>query len=384
MLFITNEIDLNKQKESLAQDKISPPVKKPPSLWDNALGASVSGVLEAPADLVSLVTPWEYKPDPLKKNALTVDPEQTGMIGQISHGFLHSVSAFGIGASIGGAVGGPIGSLAGGALSVALAEARRSFENARDEGQDSSTATAVGAKSGIISGGGAVIPAGFGVNIVKSVLASVGVNLGLSTLDRMGDYAILKTNGYDELAEHASEMDSISVATDIVLGMAFGGLHAKNARRNKNLSGMKPTPSEVDIATGAKTELTASCILNDHIPVNEEAYNAHMNTLAEAESSLTSGEKFSMTLDNAESLERGSIKKPEIEMGRSPLGDERIDPRSWSSDQRIAKAVESIEKFSNSQDGESAMPHHIKRDINIVKHNLIETALSCFYERGGK
>ncbi|WP_244469404.1 hypothetical protein, partial [Candidatus Liberibacter solanacearum] len=245
-----NESDFNKRMKSIKNDKTTQPAKRQPGIWDNALGASVSGFLEAPADILSTVTPWEYTPDPLKKNALTVDPEETGAIGQIGHSLLHSVSAFGIGAMAGGSIGGPLGALAGGFLSVALAEGRRAFENARDEGQDSSTATKGGMKTGVISGAGALIPAGFGVSVVKSAIASAGVNLGLSKLDRMGDYAILKANGYDELAEHASEMDSISIATDIVLGMAFGGLHAKNARRNKKLAGMKPTPSEGDIATG--------------------------------------------------------------------------------------------------------------------------------------
>ncbi|WP_244469417.1 hypothetical protein, partial [Candidatus Liberibacter solanacearum] len=281
-----NESDFNKRMKSIKNDKTTQPAKRQPGVWDNALGASVSGVLEAPSDILSTVTPWEYTPDPLKKNALTVDPEETGAIGQIGHNLLHSVSAFGIGAVSGGSIGGPLGALAGGFLSVALAEGRRAFENARDEGQDSFTATKIGAKTGVVSGVGALIPAGFGVSVVKSAIASAGVNLGLSKLDRMGDYAILKANGYDELAEHASEMDSISIATDIVLGMAFGGLHARNARRNKNLSGMKPTPSEGDIATEAKNELMTSRTLNDAVSTTNEAFETHMSAMTEAERAL--------------------------------------------------------------------------------------------------
>lgn len=83
MLFMNNEIDFNKRMESLKNDKTIQPAKKQPSVWDNAFGASVSGVLEAPSDILSTVTSWEYTPDPLKKNALTVDPEETGTIGQI-------------------------------------------------------------------------------------------------------------------------------------------------------------------------------------------------------------------------------------------------------------------------------------------------------------
>ncbi|MFT4324876.1 MAG: hypothetical protein AB3P25_00510, partial [Candidatus Liberibacter psyllaurous] len=384
MLFMDNESDFNKRMKSIKNDKTTQPAKRQPGIWDNALGASVSGVLEAPADILSTVTPWEYTPDPLKKNALTVDPEETGAIGQIGHSLLHSVSAFGIGAMTGGSIGGPLGALAGGFLSVALAEGRRAFENARDEGQDSSTATKGGMKTGVISGAGALIPAGFGVSVVKSAIASAGVNLGLSKLDRMGDYAILKANGYDELAEHASEMDSISIATDIVLGMAFGGLHAKNARRNKKLAGMKPTPSEGDIATGAKNELMTSRTLNDAVPTTNESFETHMSAIAEAEHALVNGEKFGLDSQKLEALERGSIKKPDIEVGTSPFAEDRIEPRLLSADQRIAQTVEIIENFSNSQDGASSMPPQIKRDINIVKHKLIESAISCFYERGGK
>lgn len=245
-----------------------------------------------------------------------------------------------------------------GVLAIALAAGRRAFENARDEGQDSFTATKIGAKTGVVSGAGALIPAGFGVSVVKSAIASAGVNLGLSKLDRMGDYAILKANGYDELAEHASEMDSISMATDIVLGLVFGGLHAKNARRNKNLSGMKPLPSDVDIATGAKTELMASRTLNDVVPTTNESFEAHMSAMAEAEHALANGEKFGLDPQKLEALERGSIKKPDVEVGTSPISENRVEPSSLSHDQRVAKTVEIIENFSNSPDGASTMPPH--------------------------
>ncbi|ONI59071.1 hypothetical protein AYJ09_01415 [Candidatus Liberibacter solanacearum] len=406
MFLRSNEFDLKKRIEQIEKNPAQPKPKRQAGLWDNAFGATVSGVFEAPSDILSTVTPWEYDPDPLKKNALTVNPEETGAIGQLGHGLMHTVSAIMVGGSIGGAVGGPLGFMVGGAIGVFLADSRRAYENARDVGQDKETATQVGVKTGAISAGGALIPAGFGANAVRSAVLSAGVNVGLSQVDRMGDYAILKANGYDELAEHATEIDAVSLTADIVLGLAFGALHAKQNKRAKAVkdyqtktdseAGSKvsdsptadgiiyPTLHEVDLATGALQEIiTDRTVKSGFVTVTEEAHTTAHRVSDRVKTAMEQGENaetsFSITAEEQSILDRGSIKRGEPE-----LSSQGVDSPHT---QKVSNTIDVMEngiRHLESRGKAENIPPGLKRDMRLVKQKIFDSAFACFFEHGGK
>jgi len=150
--------------------------------------------------------------------------EDLGYVDQVLYGFGDVV-----GSTLGGLAGGGISRAAAAtAINISMPDAAQMVA----EGKPIDAALAIGGVRGGISAIGVSLP--FSIPLLRGSGAlsataqrlgyAVGSNVVLGGVARYSESKILKNYGYDEEAAHVNWADPRAIGTDVVLGLAFGGL----------------------------------------------------------------------------------------------------------------------------------------------------------------
>jgi GNAT superfamily N-acetyltransferase len=201
-----------------------------------------------------------------------VDPATTGFAGQISYG----AGAVLLPAIIGSAVAGP----AGGAILAGGAVGTGTFADLTGEGVDRDTALRAAGIDAFATGVGVLAPASMGAKLLTKVATGAGVNVALGAGQRyaMGEY--LRGAGYGDIAARYDALDATAVATDMVLGAAFGVLP----------NGARPPQRAVDAAMVSRAAIHAEVDTAPGIPANMQTRAAHVRALDAASEQLLRGQ----------------------------------------------------------------------------------------------
>jgi hypothetical protein len=161
--------------------------------------------------------------------AQTPDPLTVGAAGRV----LYSVVGVGAPAIAAGIVGGP----AAAAAAAGGFQMTGTMTDLMQQGVDERTAIGAATIDGALTTVGVAIPAAIGGRVaLNTLLYGPGVNVAQDIVASKGIGAYLKSQGYDELAERYSELQSEQLAADVILGAAFGYLGARSARINSVVS----------------------------------------------------------------------------------------------------------------------------------------------------
>ena len=116
---------------------------------------------------------------------------------------------------------------------AAVLQGNRGFRQAQAEGVDTGTAAAVGTIDALSTELGFRLPAaalakyGWKVNVAGQAAGFAG----LGAASRAGTSAVLRANGYDQMADQYKALDATAILTDAVLGAAFAGLHSATYKK---------------------------------------------------------------------------------------------------------------------------------------------------------
>ncbi|HEY1900765.1 MAG TPA: zeta toxin family protein [Steroidobacteraceae bacterium] len=235
--------------------------------------------------------------------ALTPDPATVGAAGQVISGVTSGFARMGLGALTGtGMLGGA--AVMGGSEGVDRAQALQ------EQGVSHGAATVAGAVSGVLSGAGAVLPAGLGSTLLSKVLTGALGNAAFGALSRYADHSILDHAGYHDMAEQQQVWDATSMVTDLILGGGFGALAhiqeapqraAEQQRAATNLAlasmwqkaGLRDQPGVEDAA------LSMNLAMRDKgaapgVAVDPMAAGAHQAALEEATADLMANRPVSV------------------------------------------------------------------------------------------
>jgi hypothetical protein len=198
-----------------------------------------------------------------QKSAATVHAlmpgPQIGTIGQIGYSLGSVVPQAVEGALIGGAIGGPAGAFAG---MVTLPSAIQGYSAKRMgetyEGLDPTTATYKGLLEGGATAAGIALPGGFGAKTAISMAVGAATNVGVGMAQRYSTQQLLEARGYPEQAKQYETFDKTSIATDLILGLAFGGLHARGKAAEAARAGEPPAPTTPNIPPSVVDEALAT------------------------------------------------------------------------------------------------------------------------------
>ena len=204
------------------------------------------------------------------------DPQTTGFAGQISYG----AGAVLLPAIIGSAVAGP----AGGAILAGGAVGTGTFADLTGEGVDRDTALRAAGIDAFATGVGVLAPASMGAKLLTKVATGAGVNVALGAGQRyaMGEY--LRGAGYGDIAARYDALDATAVATDMVLGAAFGVLP----------NGARPPQQAVDAAMVSRAAIHAEVDTAPGIPANMQTRAAHVKALDTATEQLLGGQQVAV------------------------------------------------------------------------------------------
>lgn len=160
------------------------------------------------------------RPNPAAMGALLQDlrpdPQTTGILGQVTYG-LGSILPPAI---IGGAVGGPVGA----AAALGTVSGVSDYQLGMADGLDPTTAQARGVLTGGVNAAGAFLPASLGTSILTRIGSGVALNTSLGVAQREATSALLRANGYDEMADQYHAFSGTEMLIDAVAGAAFGAL----------------------------------------------------------------------------------------------------------------------------------------------------------------
>lgn len=229
------------------------------------------------------------------------DPAVTGAVGQV---LLYGVTAMLPQAAAGFMAGGP----AGAASLVGAAQGNAARLNAIDEGVDPATAVGVGAIEGVADAAGVVLPGGIGSTVIKKVASGIGMNVVAGGAQRGATGAFLRANGYEAQADQYRVLDGMALATDAILGGAFGAMHGmgEGAARPEAMR-REPTPSEVDAALAAHDIHNLELDSAPGIPVDLATRNAHADAMELAMAQVLRGDPVNV----AQALKAGEfIERP--------------------------------------------------------------------------
>lgn len=205
-----------------------------------------------------------------------LDPATTGFAGQISYGVGSTLLPAVIGSAVAGPVGGAV--LAGGAVGTGT------FIDLTGEGVNRDTALRAAGIDALATGLGVLAPASIGAKLLTKAATGAGVNLALGAGQRyaMGEY--LRGAGYGEIAARYDALDATAVATDVILGAAFGVLPG----------GRRPPQQAVDAAMVSRAARHTEIDVAPGIPADRSSLNQHVRAVDAAEAALLRGEQPSV------------------------------------------------------------------------------------------
>ncbi|MDQ9128737.1 hypothetical protein RDT67_20165 [Serratia fonticola] len=284
--------------------------------------------------------------------ALTPDRGTTGTAGQV----LFSLAEIG-----GQAVAGSLaGGLPGAAATVGTLQGFSDYEKSSADGVDYGTAvekalvtggtSALGAvlpmslglrAGGIVAeGAGAALSAGgrvgaiaaAGTRAAPDIFYAAGTSVALGMAQRGLSAETLRRGGYDDMARQYDILDGHALATDAVLGVAFGGLGRFINSRGENIPTRTVTSEEVSAALTTSSHLNYEVTVSPGVPVSVLSRNAHNNAMNKAMADVLAGHPVDVgaLMDGAQFLQR----TPRIDMAslsvREALGlvDEGITART--------------------------------------------------------
>lgn len=257
---------------------------------------------------------------------LTPDPGTTGTAGQV----LFALSQMG-GQAVAGSL---MGGLPGAAATVGALQGFSDYEKAIADKVDFGTAVDKALVTGGTAALGAILPMSLGLRAggvvaegVGSALASggsvgnilapiaraapdifysAGANVTMGMAQRGLSADVLRRGGYPEMAQQYDVMDRQSLATDAILGIAFGGLGRFINSRGESVPVRNVTSEEVSAALTASSHLNYEITAAPGVPVSVLSRNAHANAMNKAMTDLLAGHPVDVgsLLDGAQFLER--------------------------------------------------------------------------------
>lgn len=224
--------------------------------------------------------------------ALTPDPATTGAAASIIHGVSSGLTRM----AAGSLVAGP----AGAAGLIGGSEAMDRYKSLQEQGVTPGTAAASAALTGALAGAGALLPAGFGSSLVGKILTGGAGNVGFGLAGRYADHLLLEKAGYPEMAAQQKVWDNTAVASDLILGGAFGAIAHVHGAPAATPADAKARIAELETSLGRgapgveDAALTANLALRDRssgpgVAADPQAANAHQAALESATQSLLAG-----------------------------------------------------------------------------------------------
>ncbi|WP_158885177.1 hypothetical protein [Rhodanobacter sp. L36] len=228
------------------------------------------------------------------------DPRQTGAVGRVVSGTAENVTIGGAGA----AVAGPWGA----AALLGSTGAHSTFLEAKQNGLDDNTAMEQAGVAGIFSAASAFVPMKFGKTLAQSIIGGSATSIGLGAAQRYATSTVLKANGYDSQANQYRVFDGEAIASDAILGAAFGTMgHYTHGAVN---------PADVDAASAVSTEEHFNRSAPG-VPTDPTAANAHAETMADSLTRMADGDLPDVQPDVAQKIMDGVIPDPIHEVDAS-------------------------------------------------------------------
>lgn len=284
---------------------------------------------------------------------LTPDAATTGTAGQVLYGLFDMGSQ----AVVSTLSAGPVGA----AATVTSLQGFSEFERLRGEGVDYSTAQDVALVHGLTAGAGTLIPMsiglraggvlaeGVGAQLSRSAVGNVagtvaraapdvayaaGTNVAFGMAMRGSTAAILRDNGYEEMAAQYDVFDKQALAIDAVLGLAFGGIGRFVNSRGENVRPPDFMPADVDAALAANAAHHAEFDIAPGVPINVLSRDAHAQAVQQAMRDVSAGRP----VDVASIVEPAAFSDVP---GRRSLISQSIDEVLYQADEgSAARAVE--------------------------------------------
>lgn len=202
--------------------------------------------------------------------AQTPDPLTVGAAGRV----LYGVVGVGVPAIAAGYFGGP----AAAAAAAGAFQTTGTVTDLMEQGVDERTAIGAGTIDGALTAVGVAVPAAIGGRTaLNTLLYGPGVNLAQDIVAAKGIGAYLDSQGYKELAQRYSELQSEQIAADIILGAAFGYLGARSARINAVVSQQEIqrglTPSEAVTKDGLPLQPASPAFQPFAVPKQADSYD---------------------------------------------------------------------------------------------------------------
>ncbi|HBE9153267.1 TPA: hypothetical protein KNG91_003001 [Serratia fonticola] len=331
--------------------------------------------------------------------ALTPDRGTTGTAGQV----LFSLAEIG-GQAIAGSL---AGGLLGAAATVGTLQGFSDYEKSIADGVDYGTAVEKALVTGGTAGLGASLPMSLGLRAggifaegAGAALSSAGGRAGaiaaagaraapdmfyaastsvaLGMAQRGLSAETLRRGGYEDMARQYDFLDGQALATDAVLGIAFGGLGRFLNSRGENIPTRSVTSDEVSAALTTSSHLNYEVTVSPGVPVSVLSRNAHYNAMNKAMADVMAGHHVDVgaLMDGAQFLQR----TPRVDMAslsvREALGliDEGITARARETTELSELASQVIPR------GERQV---LSREINDLTHRATraETELQRLQEQ---
>lgn len=180
---------------------------------ETAISGVPEGSEERPPNFGDIVA--QQTEENTRKIATTMkpDPATTGSVGQVLFSVTDVLSRFGLGAAA-------TGNIYGGAVTSGFSVGQQTSEELKAAGVDPASAEAAGEVQGAFAGAGALLPAALPGRIATRLLTGSGINIASGAADRYAMHKVLEA--YPEQAKQYQWLDAKAMATDAILGAAFG------------------------------------------------------------------------------------------------------------------------------------------------------------------
>lgn len=264
-----------------------------PAAIDNAFGTSTRD--------------WWFENMMLQRThrAVAPNPRETGLAGQI----LHSLFDVGSQAIVAGPSGVAVSKTVGGAIEGV------------EQGLDASTALRKGAIEGGAASVGVALPISIAPVIgsrIPALLQQLGYgvasNVPLGIAQRALTSQVLADAGYKDMAEQYKGLDEGALITDLVLGVAFGGLGHAIQSKGARLPLIRP--SDVDAALAKRNAYHIEVDTAPGIARNGETRDAHVDSVMKATQDMIEGRP----VDVSQTLTARDFQPhPGIDAGRAEL-----------------------------------------------------------------
>ncbi len=199
-------------------------------------------------------------------DSLKPDPYHTGKASELAFGLASVVPQVAL-----LSVGGP----ATMALGTGAIQGYTDFRLGEREGLDPVTAMQRGLLTAEATAIGIAAPASLGTGLLTKAATGAGLNTAIGGAQRYATGELLRSRGYDDMADQYKVFDGWAIAGDAIMGAAFGGVAHFSARQNA-LSLNDSYQAHVEASPGA--------------PEDPQSKAAHIEALSKATEQLINGD----------------------------------------------------------------------------------------------